>query len=166
MLGAVAFHTGGILVDYGWVKILGSGCSDVEGDLLIWNGLGNSQPTLALKNTLVIGYDVVGGFFAINGGGISQSSRNNVFYRAPDTMQWEDCEKGYTDFLYWLLYGNLEVFYENARWPNWKQVIQELEPNQGFLFEPPLWIEAASEGRQVQVARMREIWQSQNNLSA
>lgn len=40
MLGTVAFESGGLLVDRGWLRILGSGHERLSGSLLSWNGLG------------------------------------------------------------------------------------------------------------------------------
>jgi len=162
-LGAVALHTGGILVDDGWVKILGSGCSSIEGDLLIWNGLGEQQISVGLKGTFVVGYDVVGGFFAINGGGITKAGLNHVFYHAPNTLEWEDCQKGYTDFLNWLFQGDLELFYEDVRWPTWRDMLHGLHPTQGFSFDPPLWEGLDIQDRLVRIANMQDIWQMQSS---
>ena len=38
-----------------------------------------------------------------------------IFYLPPDTLEWEDCELGYTDFLNWAFSGDLALFYENVR---------------------------------------------------
>lgn len=39
-----------------------------------------------------------------------------IHYLAPDTLQWENLEVGYSDFLYWLLTGPIESFYETFNW--------------------------------------------------
>ena len=39
-MGAVAYETGGLLVDRGWLRILGAGCSRLPRGLADWNGLG------------------------------------------------------------------------------------------------------------------------------
>ena len=59
-----------------------------------------------------------GGYFALNGGGLD-GTPGNVFYLPPDTLEWEDCEKGYGDFLHWALVGDLQLYYYNLRWQNW-----------------------------------------------
>jgi hypothetical protein len=38
-LGAIAYYSGGILVDDGWIRVLGSGHENIFGNLLTWNGL-------------------------------------------------------------------------------------------------------------------------------
>lgn len=44
--------------------------------------------------------DVLGGFFAINGSAFAGEA-GNVFYYAPGSGEWEDCEMGYSQFVYW-----------------------------------------------------------------
>lgn len=39
-----------------------------------------------------------------------------IHYLAPDTLQWENLEVGYSDFLYWLLTGPIDTFYETFNW--------------------------------------------------
>src|SRR5580704_12358683 len=60
-MGAIAYETGGILIDGGWLRFLGSGHPRITRTLPGWN------------KARSIGYylvadDAVGGFFAINGG--------------------------------------------------------------------------------------------------
>ena len=109
-LGCIAYETGGILFDQGWIKLLGSGNEHIYGDLLSWNG--QSQPesessiiTQPLAKALVVAYDVVGGFFALNGGGLGEQP--SVYYFAPDTLEWEDTELSYSEFVIWLASGRL-----------------------------------------------------------
>ncbi len=37
-LGTVAYETGGIVFDYGWITLLGAGGSGIYGSLTSWNG--------------------------------------------------------------------------------------------------------------------------------
>src|SRR3954468_15942007 len=61
-LGAIAIETGGLLVDHGWVRVLG-------GDGLVrWNALGGADAVEPLEDALVVAYDAIGGFYALNGG--------------------------------------------------------------------------------------------------
>ena len=53
---------------------------------------------------LLIGDDVVGGFFAINGGGLGEEV-GKAHYFAPDSLSWESLGVGYTDFLLWCFSG-------------------------------------------------------------
>ena len=70
-LGAVVFYTGGILIDNGWIRILGSGHPRLNRSLPQWNfscGLPKSE---APPPWLLVADDVLGGFFALNGGRFS-----------------------------------------------------------------------------------------------
>src|SRR5712692_4271894 len=48
-LGAVAFETGGLLVDHGWLRFLGSGDQRLSGNLLSWNMRGQIPESHLLK---------------------------------------------------------------------------------------------------------------------
>jgi hypothetical protein len=63
--------------------------------------------------------DVVGGFFAINGGQLGPEL-GSVFYFAPDSLQWECLDRSYSEVLIWWLQGNLAEYYESLRWPGWE----------------------------------------------
>src|SRR5262245_17685815 len=60
-LGSIAYETGGILIDGGWLRFLGSGHAKLPRSLTAWNR-GRSE------DLLLVADDVAGGFFAINGG--------------------------------------------------------------------------------------------------
>ena len=137
MMGAVAFETGGMWLDNGWLRFLGSGASQMPSTLLSFNGL-NEQAIPFINGAFVVAYDIVGGFFAINGGAFPGPLKN-IFYLAPDTLAWEDLGRSYADLLYWALYGDLALFYRNARWDGWQVDIAALHGDQGFSLYPPLW---------------------------
>lgn len=157
-LGSVAYRTGGILFDKGWIKLLGSGNSNIYGDLLYWNGIGENTVEESKDNALIIAYDIIGGFFALNGGAFS-GELGDVFYLSPTTLEWEDLEVGYTDFLDWLFNGDLDSFYEDVRWDGWEKDIKLISTDKGIVFYPPLWSEEGtiltSMRKQIHV---NEIW--------
>ncbi len=66
-MGAIASECGGILVDNGWLRILGSGNENISGNLLSWNNVGEIKIEYSIKNAMIIAYDIVGGVYAING---------------------------------------------------------------------------------------------------
>lgn len=105
-------------------------------DIAAWNA-GRSN------GFLLIADDAVGGFFAINGGGLGADA-GALYYWAPDTLEWEPLELSYTDFLRWALGGGLEEFYEGLRWPGWQADTQALAGDQGFSFYPFLWTREGS----------------------
>ena len=47
-----------------------------------------------MPSYLLVADDVLGGFFAINGSAFAGEA-GNVFYYAPGSGEWEDCEMGY-----------------------------------------------------------------------
>lgn len=158
-MGTIALETGGLLVDSGWVRILGSGSPRLPDTLLTWNGEGHSPIPNPLTDAVVVAYDAVGGFFALNGGAFDGTPRG-VFYFAPDSLEWEDLERGYSGFIQFALGGDLARFYENARWPTWRADVVQLNGDQGFLIYPPLWAKGEPVAQRHRgVVPMRELWQ-------
>ncbi|MBN3781878.1 DUF2625 domain-containing protein [Burkholderia sp. Ac-20345] len=135
-LGAIAYSTGGILVDGGYLRLLGSGHPRLPRDIVGWNE-GRSS------GFLLIADDAVGGFFALNGGALGDDT-GSVYYLAPDTLEWEPLEIGYSDFVRWSLGENLHDFYASLRWPGWQADVQHLTTDQCFSFYPFLWTKEGS----------------------
>jgi hypothetical protein len=137
-MGAVVYETGGLLIDRGWLRMLGSGHPRLPRTLPGWNKgrtwiEGESAPPI-----LVVADDVVGGSFAINGGALDGPT-GYVHYFAPDRLAWETLECGYSDFLRWTLLGDVETFYEGMRWPGWRAEVSELPGDRVFSIYPFLW---------------------------
>ncbi|MFB7978524.1 DUF2625 domain-containing protein [Streptomyces vinaceus] len=146
VLGALALNAGGLLVDNGWVRVFGGG-SVADGRL----------PSLAQVNRfptdfdpgwhpatgLVVGHDIVGGVFALNGGDPAAAGRpgapGQMTYFAPDTLEWEAMEMGHSGWVSWLLSGRLETFYGGIRWPGWREEIAAVAVQQGLSVYPFLW---------------------------
>lgn len=135
-MGAVAYETGGILIDHGWLRILGSGGVRLTRDIVSWNK-GRAD------GFFLVADDVAGGFFAVNSNGLGDDT-GNVYYWAPDTLEWEPLGAGYTDFLCWAFSAQLADFYKNLRWPTWQDDIQTMTPDECFSFYPYLWTEQGS----------------------
>jgi hypothetical protein len=135
-LGAIAFETGGVLVDHGWLRILGSGSAKLPESLASWNGLAGDS--IGSSPYLVVAYDVVGGLFALDGGRLV-GKPGKVAYFAPDSLAWEGTELGYSDWLQWALAGDLAKFYETMRWKGWEKEVAALSGDQGVSIWPPPW---------------------------
>lgn len=131
-LGAVAFNAEGILVDRGWLRVLGAGGVRMREGLVEWN-----QKPLLARATLVA-HDVLGGVFALDHGGLGAGA-NNAFYFSPDSLTWEDMGFGYAGLIEFLLTGDLDGFYGSYRWPHWNIDVAALSPDQGLHSYPPLW---------------------------
>jgi hypothetical protein len=135
-LGAVEYMTGGILIDGGWIRIIGSGSPRLPRSLSAWN-----------KGKSVAGYgheagfylvadDVLGGFFALNWGALGSQDRGKVFYLAPGDLQWESTGYGCGEFLEFCFSGNLGEFYKGQRWKHWYEQVDTLSGNRAFYILP------------------------------
>jgi hypothetical protein len=138
-MGAIIHETGGILVDGGWLRILGSGCSALDRDLMSWNQ-GKQQ------DFLLVADDVMGGFYALNGGAFGPESVGKIFYFAPDNLRWEATNKTYSEFLLFCFSGDLASYYKSLRWKGWEQEVKALTGNQGIMCLPFLF---TKEGKNV-----------------
>lgn len=107
-LGALVRGYGALLVDDGWVRLLGSGSAPLT-DIAAFN----LDPAPRHRGALVVGHDVLGGFFALDLGGLS-GNRGCIHYRAPATGRWEDLGFGYSGLIGFLLQGDLATFYADA----------------------------------------------------
>ncbi len=139
-MGGIIYETGGILVDHGWIRILGSGSEKMTRGLPEWNkgkafGEFGERPPF-----LLIADDAIGGFFALNGGAFGEDL-GNIYYLSPDNLAWESLEIGYSDFIYWTFTGDLAQFYEGLRWKNWEKEVKEMGADRGMSFYPFLWTE-------------------------
>lgn len=140
-MGAIVYETGGILVDYGWLRILGSGCERLPRSMPEWNKgrtlgeYGESAPYWLVAD------DVIGGFFALDGGGLGGAA-GSMFYLAPDTLRWEPMNMGYSQFVYWSFTGDTARYYAGCRWSDWQEEVKNLPGDQAFNFYPFLWAKA------------------------
>jgi hypothetical protein len=133
-MGALVYESGGIIIDHGWLRILGSGHPRLPRSLPGWNhkrtSSGGKQPPF-----LLIADDVVGGFFAIDGGGLGLE-RGKVCYFAPEILAWESTGLGYSEFLVWCFRGDLAQYYEDVRWPGWQEETRGIRGDEVFSIYP------------------------------
>ncbi|WP_107829430.1 DUF2625 domain-containing protein [Mucilaginibacter yixingensis] len=145
-MGAIVYETGGLLIDGGWIRILGSGSSGLNRSLPYWNKGKTIKEWGDVSPYWLIADDAVGGFFAINGGGLGADA-GKVYYLAPDTLEWESLGLSYSDFLMFCFSGNLQAFYKTIRWKSWQNDLIQLKSDQAFSFYPYLW---TSEGKDIE----------------
>jgi len=136
-MGAIVYETGGLLIDSGWLRMLGSGHPRLPRSLPDWNRPRTYQANGAPPPFLLVGDDAVGGFFAIDGGGL-RVDHGKVCYFAPDTLEWSSTQRGYGDFLDWCFQGDLEKYNATVRWPGWREEVAALSGNQAISIYPPL----------------------------
>ncbi|MFW2160570.1 DUF2625 domain-containing protein [Acinetobacter beijerinckii] len=137
-MGAMIYETGGLIIDHGWLRVLGSGSKKLDLGIHEWNIGKTIIQQHKQPHYLLIADDILGGYFSINGGSLGENL-GDIYYLAPDCLRWENLEIGYSDFLNWCLNGDLDQFYGSLRWNNWKTDVQELTGNQVFSFYPFLW---------------------------
>jgi hypothetical protein len=134
-MGAIVYESGGILVDHGWLRILGSGHPRLPRSLPGWNFQRSFSVAGQPPPFLLVADDVVGGFFAVDGGGLGLA-HGKVCYFAPDSLAWENTKLGYSDFLVWCFSGDLAQYYENVRWAGWQEETRRIQGDQALSIYP------------------------------
>ena len=137
-LGALVYGTGGLVLDGGWLRVLGSGHPR------------RRLPDIHEVNErfepagLVVAQDILGGEFVWRQG--ESEGKPTIHYFAPDTLRWEDLTLGYTDWLYAMLAGAADRFYLSWRWPGWRDEVAACPLDAGISTMPPLF---AQDGRDI-----------------
>ncbi|WP_116109269.1 DUF2625 domain-containing protein [Lewinella sp. IMCC34191] len=157
-MGAIIYETGGILVDHGWIRILGSGSDRLSRSLPEWNRGKSFEAYGKAASFLLIADDAIGGFFALNGGAFGDDDMGMVYYLSPDNLEWEPLDIGYSDFVYWAFTNDLDAFYEGLRWKRWKKEVKEMGADRAMLFYPFLWTAYDLEKRSKNDVPIEEIW--------
>jgi len=153
-LGALAYDTGGLLIDDGWLRLLGSGHPKLTRSIHDWNS------TRTDGAFYLIGDDAAGGFYAINGGAFGDDL-GAVYYWAPDDLEWESLELGHTNFVAAFLTKRTEAVYEALRWSNWRDEVRTLPSDRCFAFFPFLWTsEGSVENSHRSTVPISEMWES------
>jgi hypothetical protein len=154
VLGALAFHSGGVLVDHGWLRLLGGGHHPLP-DLATTNLVGPPSEGTSPPSSLHVARDVVGGIFAINGGALP-GSLGHVCYFAPDALEWQPLGIGHGDFVAWAVGGGTDDFYSDLRWTGWERETEALGLDMGFSIFPPLF--AAESADRANASRRGVRW--------
>jgi hypothetical protein len=169
-MGALALHTGGLLVDDGWLRVLGGGDDRGLPSLPQANGLpGDGQPPAAL----LVAYDVLGGRFEVNGPEPATVGRpgrpGEVCYFGPDTLTWESLDAGHSDWLSWIAADGTTEFYRSLRWPGWRAETHGLPLTHGITVYPFLWSQEAHHDLSATTrspAPISELFSLQNEFGA
>ena len=153
LMGAIIYTTGGILVDGGWIRILGSGSKQLNRSVPDWNK-GKSYKNFGdVPGYYLIADDAVGGFFAVNNGFLGKEL-GKTFYLSPDRLVWEPLDMTYTDFLYFCFSDNLGEFYKNLRWLKWRKDLIKLKSDEVYNFYPYLW---TKEGKNINKNKRKKV---------
>ena len=149
-LGSFVYESGGLLVDNGWLRVLGSGHTSLTRTVAKWTELATKQ-AIDSWPYILIADDVIGGFFAIDCGSLGE--RGSVFYFAPDTFKWECLGLDFASFvLEFCMNQDLNDFYHPYRWKEWNSDIKSLSGDQAFSIMPPLFIKRAG------IFQRKDIW--------
>ena len=137
-MGAIIYCTGGILIEDGWIRILGSGSALLNRSLPEWNKGKTFNEYCEQPKFLLVADDVVGGFFAVNGGALGPEM-GKIYYLAPDDLKWESLHITYTDFINFCFVGDMKLFYGDLGWPQCRGEVTKLTGNDAFYFYPFRW---------------------------
>lgn len=129
VLGQVITNTSGIFID-NYIRLFGNGSKDVSYNIYEYN--------LEFKkyfddNMIIVADDVFGGLFSVT------KEKNNILYFAPDTLQWENLEIDYKDFIKYISSEKIDEFYKSYKWSTFQEDIKDIKFNQGILIYPFLW---------------------------
>jgi Protein of unknown function DUF2625 len=158
-LGAVVWESAGIWVWNGFLRVLGSGDSEMISGLQEWN-----QPEVFSEtgfsplSVTLVAHDILGGFFAWNHHG-PLGKNENIFYFAPDTLQWEDMEFGYTNFIQWAMVGDVQQFYTPFLWGTYETDVSQIDSEHGVSFWPMLWDQQTTiDKKSRRIVPQKELW--------
>ena len=96
---------------------------------------------------LEVARDVLGGRFAINGGGLP-GTPGGTYYFAPDTLTWDSLGLGHGAFVAWALSDGPADFYRDLRWAGWEAEVEAIPLGEALSVYPPLF-SAESAGGEV-----------------
>ncbi len=136
----MALNCGGIVADHRWFRLLGGVGSPVP-DLAAANSLATLHIDSGPPPSRVVGFDALGGRFAIDGGGLGVNP-GEVCYFGPDSLEWTGVGGGHTAFVTAVLAGDLTDAFASLRWPGWEAEIDSLPLDHGMsLYPPPFSLE-------------------------
>ncbi|MCP2028930.1 hypothetical protein L1276_004109 [Flavobacterium sp. HSC-32F16] len=143
-MGAIVFNTGGLLIDDGWIRILGSGNSKFDRTLPDWNKGKSFNEFGEAPAFLLVADDAIGGFYFLNGGGLG-TDIGKMYYFSPDNLEFEQLDITYSEFLGFCFNNDLDKFYEGNRWNGWREEVSKLKGDEVFNFYPFLWTAEGSD---------------------
>lgn len=149
MLAAFILHTGGMLVDHGWLRVLGSGCQDFSRGFKDWNN-GKNTPDKNNSRFVFIADDVVGGFFALKMAPDTRIEKAIVWFYGSNNLQWVSTGITYSSFLRFCMSGDIAGFYSDFRWKGWEAEVNHYNPRHTISCYPLLW---TKEGKDLKVNR-------------
>lgn len=132
VLANVLKHISSISIN-SYLRLLGG--DNAKNDILSFN---EKIKHIYPGNKLIVANDIWGGLFAVNNGDFAGDVRN-IWYFAPDELQWTNLDINYSQFIYWICSENINAFYRDLIWENMEDFIENVDENQAILVYPFLW---------------------------
>jgi len=167
-LGAFLKFSSGLVLQSGFLRIFGGTASNRVESFEYWNNPSASKELDDIpKNAILVGCDVLGGFFSVNGGEFG-SDLGKVYYFAPDTLQWSSLGIGHSQFFWWCLNGETDKFYEDLKWRGYEEMTKKVLGEQGITSYPFPW---SVEGKDLnatskKIVPLKEIWNANVQMKA
>ena len=153
IMGAIVYSTGGLLIDNGWIRILGSGSSIMLRTLPDWNKGKGFNEFGERPEFFLVADDAAGGYFAINYGSFGKDL-DNIYYLSPSNLKWEPLEMNYEEFIWFCFSGDINKFYQGIKWNSWEKDMRSLKADEVFHIYPPLW---SKEGKNVEMSVKKPV---------
>ena len=164
-LAAVIWRTGGMLVDNGWIRVLGSGSLQLNRSVFDWNK-DKLQPKKDSITYLIVADDVVGGVFALRESENAKMEDAIVYYFGANNLTWYSLHINYITFIQFCFHGNMDRFYGDFRWEGWQTEVRSINSNQTISCYPLLW---TKEGKDISLNRkvisVQECWNNYAKVS-
>lgn len=131
VLGNILMNTNGINVE-GYIRIYGGGGEKK------FDKYNDKLKSLESGRKLYVADDIFGGLFAI-GNGDFDGNAEQMWYFAPDTMEWEQMEFTYAGFINWCANADVLGYYKSWDCLETREIRNTIEENQGVSIYPFLW---------------------------
>jgi hypothetical protein len=149
-IGAIVYGCGGIFIEDGWMRIIGSGCNQFDRNIYDWNIEKSSCKFRDQSSYILIADDVIGGMYGMKTEGPEEITKGKVYYFGPNSLRWEATGLSYAGFINFCFSGNLDNFYGDFQWKNWRDEVKKLNGNQVISCYPLLW---TKEGKEIKYNR-------------
>lgn len=146
-------NTSGIILDNWWLRILWWWkLNGKNRNILNWNKENKEK-------YLLVADDIIGWFFAINQWYFDWKYWD-IYYLAPDSLNWECLKIDYLWFIKWAINWDLDLFYKNNRWQNRQELAKDTNINNWISIYPFLFMgkELDINKRSKKIISINEMW--------
>lgn len=63
----------------------------------------------------------------MNFGAFGDEDLGKIYYLSPDSFEWAALGIGYSDFIQWAFWGDLDKFYSGQPWKKWQKEVKKNE---------------------------------------